>query len=173
MPMHRILNIAGRVVYVVWTSSSLFLIGWMLIDVAHFGWFDFVPIPASYFLGVFVDGAIIEESIKWLVMLMLMLAGVHPYFTPFVALGFGFGEAYQHYWYHDVIIPMDLVLHLLLGLVMAELLRLTFAQKASKSPPSRAKFYKLLILSLVVPIALHGAHNFLLDMGYVFVNMYP
>jgi len=145
----------------------MLLIGMMLADVIHFGWLGFFPSSDNVFLDVFIDAAVREESTKWLPAILVSWAGLHPYFTVLIGAGFGIEEMWMHYWYDDWLQWSDIAGHTLTMLVMAEYLRLAFAHKASKLPHSRAKFYKLLILSLVVPITLHGAHNFLLDVSYL------
>jgi len=111
--------------------------------------YDFPDIP----MKLFVYGAFVEESIKFLFALIALRCGVKPLTIAFLGLGYGFGEQLTHFWYPTGYASFYTHwMHATAGVAMAILLERAVRLKTIKS----------YFLAYFAPLSIHAVFNWIL-----------
>jgi len=111
--------------------------------------FDFPDVP----MRMFVYGAFVEESTKFLFALIALRFGVKPLTIAFLGLGYGFGEQLTHFWYPTGYASLITIwMHATAGIAMAILLEQAVRLKTIKS----------YFLAYLAPLSIHAVFNWIL-----------
>lgn len=125
--------------------------------------FGLPDIPGRFF----VYGALLEETIKFLLALgLIRLLGVRPLNTALVGLGFGVGEQISHFWYPygdaSLITPW---MHVTTALAMG-----WFLQKAYLAEKGSRQRTKLIVYAFLAGLTVHALYNLALWLLLLWVS---
>ncbi|MCA9356807.1 hypothetical protein H6784_04875 [Candidatus Nomurabacteria bacterium] len=108
--------------------------------------FEFPDVPWR----LFVYGALLEESLKFVFALITLRLGAIPLTIAFIGLGYGFGEQLTHFWFPNgtasLITPW---MHAIAGVAMAVMF----------DRAVRLKSKRYYAFALIIPLLIHAFYN--------------
>ena len=108
--------------------------------------FDMPDVP----MRLFVYGALVEESLKFVFALIVLRLGVKPLTIAFLGLGYGFGEQLTHLWFPNGVASLIAPwMHIVAGVAMAIML----------DRAVRLKSKKYYALAWIAPLLIHALYN--------------